>query len=353
MKTITHPFTKKEIRECLAGVIVPVFTPANEDHSIDMPGMKNFIRYFSDLPYITACFVRCGLGKMFTYSVDETKACIDLVMENLGGKKYAFFGTFGEFFDGSASYTPEELKSDKVTRPDPDVYLKQSIELALHAQKAGATAGVLAVPTALDAKPGQKLEDTIFDYYRAVREAVEIPLLLYNIPHLPDEYKTTPEMVHRLCELGGFWGMKLSSNDMNWFTQLEAAAGPDFAMIAGSESIYYHALCTGGLGVIGQGADVNPEVLQGTFKHFMAGDLPAALQAQHDSNKILSAFSGLDAPLSGLAYIQRQGVDMKLFPREEGCVLPPKEEIDRAARVVDEFCAPYRVPEDTRKTAGL
>ncbi len=338
MKTVNHPLTGKAIPECLTGVIVPVYTPAQEDGSIDMKGLRAVVKHFGDSPYITSCFFRGGMGRMYTYSVDETKACIDLVMETLGGKKPVFFGTFGEFFDGHHA-----IAAGTGTRPDPKVYLQQSIELTQHAEKAGATGGVLVVPAALAADDYDSLQDVIFDYYRAVRESSDLPLMLYNTGGLPEEHFTTPDMVRRVCELGGFIGMKLSSNDMRWMTQLVLACEDSpFAMVSGAETSYYHTLCTGGLGSIGQGCNVNPEILQTVYKRFMAGDIKGALQAHYDVERILDLFEGTDASLAGLAYLKAKGVDVQLNARDGKTDAPSSEQIQAIVKGVDEFCEPYR-----------
>lgn len=338
MHTIQHPITGKQIPTCMTGVIVPMFTPANQDSSIDLNGVRSLARYFAESPYIRSCFFRCGMGRMYTYTVDETKECIDVVLEEVQGRKPVFFGTFGEFFDGHFAVVKGTAR-----RPDPQKYLQQSIDLSCYAEKAGATAGVLVVPTAIEAKSPERLQDTIFDYYRAVRESVDMPLIIYNTSGLPEEYRTTPEIIHRICELGGFLGMKLSSDDMRWMTSLEMATeGSNFAMIAGSETSYYHTLHTGGLGVIGQGCDVNPEILCAVFNRFIAGNYPEALQAQFDTNRILKYFDGTDASLAGLAYLQTMGVQVQLHARDGKTVAPPPAQMQAIVEKVNAMCQPYR-----------
>ena len=338
MKTVTHPITKKSVPACLAGVIVPMFTPANADGSLDIAGLKAFTRYFAENPYVTSVFCRCGLGKMYTYSYDDVKTAIDVVVEGLDGKKNAFFGTFGEFFAGHWA-----AAEGKAERPDPEVYLRQSIELTAYAEKAGAAASVLVVPCALEAADGVALQKTIFEYYRAVREAVDIPLIIYNSPGLPKPYRTTPTMVRRLCKLGGFIGMKLSSDNMKWMSALEMASeGSSFSLIAGAETTYYHALHAGVLGVIGQGAGINPEILRAVYDRFMAGDYSGALQAQYDTNRVLDYYKGVDASLAGLGYIGTKGVAVTMQPRTKNGPPPSNERLQEIVENTNRLCEAYR-----------
>ena len=98
MSKIRHPITGQQVPEFLTGVIVPVFTPCGPGGAIDWDGFKNFVVWLRDHPDVNTLFVRCGLGKMYTYTVSDTRRAIEVTMEGLDGKKQAMFGTFGEYF---------------------------------------------------------------------------------------------------------------------------------------------------------------------------------------------------------------------------------------------------------------
>ena len=344
MATIRHPLTGQEIPTFLTGVIVPVFTPCGPGGAIDWDGFRNFIIWLRDCPSVTALFVRSGLGRMYTYTIADTKLAVDISTEVLDGKKPVMFGTFGEYFrDGVPSGVDLSYhRTIGSNRPDPVQYLDQTLELTEYAHSHGVTAAVLVVPSALLAKPGMSLEDTIFNYYETVARSADLPLFIYNTPGLPKEYNTTRHMAARVSRLKNVIGMKLSTVDMEWMTEIAmATAGTDFALIAGSECTSYHALLSGACGVIGQGCDVNPEILRAVFDRFMAGDLAGALEAQRDVLRALHLFEGLDASRSGLAYLKRKGLSVQTYGRFGE---PPvaESEIERVERDLDRLIAKYR-----------
>ncbi len=344
MENTHHPITQREIPPSLAGVIVPVFTPCLANGAIDWEGFRNFVAWLRDNPAVTALFVRCGLGKMYTYTLADTKKAIEITMETLDGKKPAMFGTFGEHFRTgmpSGADLSHHVTIGK-NRPDPKQYLDQTIELTEYASEKGAMAGVLVVPCALLPAPGKNLDDTIFEYYESVSESTSLPLFIYNTPTLPKPYRTSPEMAQRVAQLDNVIGMKISTDDMSWLTQIiMATQETKFSVISGSECTFYQALLSGACGVIGQGCDVNPEILRGVFDRFMDGDLPGALEAQHDALRALGLFKGLDAPRSGLAYLKLKGLECEAYGRF-GEPPVPASRIGEFEAEVDRLIAKYR-----------
>ncbi|MCA9412199.1 MAG: dihydrodipicolinate synthase family protein, partial [Candidatus Omnitrophica bacterium] len=134
MKSVVHPLSGREIPEYATGVFVPVFTPALQGGAMDPKGLANYIQWLGKDDSVTSLFVRCGSGRMYDYSFEEVKAAIDIGQENNQGKKYVFYGTFGEF-------------SGKVDeRPDPGKFIDQTLELSKYAEEKGADGIVLLVP---------------------------------------------------------------------------------------------------------------------------------------------------------------------------------------------------------------
>ena len=344
MTMIRHKLTGQEVPAFLAGVITPVFTPCGPGGAIDWQGFRDFIIWLRNHPSVTALFVRSGLGRMYTYTIGDTKQAIDIATEALDGRKPVMFGTFGEYFRDGFPSGVDLLHHRTIgnNRPDPGQYLDQTLELTEYARSHGAAAGVLVVPSALLPKPGMSLEDTIFDYYETVSKSVNLPLFIYNTPGLPEQYNTTPHMAARVSRLKNVIGMKLSTVDMQWMTEIAMAVRrTDFVLIAGSECTFYHALLSGACGVIGQGCDVNPEILRAVFDRFMASDLAGALEAQCDVLRALHLFEGLDAARSGLAYLRRKGLNVQGYGRF-GEPPVPESEIERIERDLDPLIAKYR-----------
>lgn len=314
MRTIEHPLSKKRIPEYATGVISPVYTPALEGGRLDPRGMANLIDLESLDPNITTLFVRCGGGRMYTYTKEETKQAIEVTMDRCGDKKYTVFGTFG-IFDGEPDH-----------RPDPKQFLDESIELSIYAQEKGATAAVLIVPWALGTETGEAMEDKHFEYYKTVCEAVSLPVLLYNTPQMPAEFNLTPRLLTRIRSLPNMAGAKISTGNLAWMTELElATTGSDFALISGHEGVYLPCLSIGVLGVIGQGCNIYPHILRKVLDDFLAGDLQGAREAQMDVLRGLSNFDGYGNSTSGLAYLKSKGLDIESWDKSGVPICTPED----------------------------
>ena len=314
MRHIEHPLSKKKIPEYATGVITPVFTPALEGGRLDPRGFANFIDRLSVDPDITTLFVRCGSGRMYTYSKAETKQVIDIAMDRCGAQKHTVFGTFG-IFDGEPDH-----------RPDPKKYLDESIELSQYAEEKGGTAAVLINPWALGTETGEAMEDIHFEYYKTVCETVNLPVLLYNTPQMPAEFNLTPRLLERIKSLPNMAGAKISTPNLAWMSELEIAAeGSDFALISGHEGVYLPCLSIGILGVIGQGCNVYANVLRRVMDEFMEGNLVAAREAQMDVLRALHSFDGYGNSTSGLAYWKSKGLDIEPWDKSGVPICSPED----------------------------
>lgn len=332
MNTITHPYSGKSIPEFATGVITPVFTPALEGGRLDPKGFGNYVRYLVDQPDITTLFIRCGSGRMYTYTVEETKTVIDIATDIAAGRKYTTFGTFGEF-----SGNPDE-------RPDPQRFVDQTLELSKYAEEKGATGIILLVPWALVPEKDQSVEDLQFEYYKKVSDSVSVPILIYNTPGMPKEYNLTPSLVQRIAELPNMAGAKISTADLAWFSDLEIASqDTKFCLIAGHEGVYFPCLAIGCLGVIGQGCNLYPNILRKVYDDFMAGDLASARRAQWDVNLALKNFAGYGNSTSGLAYLKSKGLEIEDWDKS-GVPLCTPEEVRTIRKNLDPILERYAQP---------
>jgi 4-hydroxy-tetrahydrodipicolinate synthase len=332
MKTIEHPLTHKQIPEFATGVITPVFTPALEGGRLDPKGFARYCERLAEDPNQTTLFIRCGSGQMYTYTKEETKQVIDIATEIVGARKYTTFGTFG-VFRGSVD-----------DRPDPNQFIEESLELSKYAEEKGATGVILVVPWALVPEKGQSMEDMQFDYYEKVARSINIPILLYNPPNVPPEYRLTTAIIERIKHLPNMAGAKISTQELAWFSDLELATeGTDFAMIAGHEGVYLPAMTTGALGAIGQGCNIYAHILRVIFEAFMAGDYERAYEAQKDVILGLRNFDGYGNSTSGLAYLKSHGLEIEPWDKS-GDPLRTPEEVARIRKGLDPIIEKYYAP---------
>ncbi|MBN1347955.1 dihydrodipicolinate synthase family protein [candidate division KSB1 bacterium] len=303
-KTVTHPITGKKIPEFLTGVITPMFTPCLPDLSLDVQGFRNMVEFFVKTKSVRSLFPRCGLGRMYTFTPDDVRTAIDAISSQNAGRLYFLPGTAGYY-----SNNPNE-------KPDPEVYIQQSLDLSLYAQEKGADAVVLVVPSALPIPSGGSASDVIYNYYAKMNDALDLPIVVYHPGRLEEAYNFTPEIIARVSALDKVVGMKFSSVDLSDYTDLTIGIGDnDFSLFAGSESVYLYSMLVGGLGVIGQGADNIPEILNALYKYFMAGDYKNAREAQLDVNRTLLCAKEANMGLVGLHYLKHRGVELSTIAR--------------------------------------
>jgi 4-hydroxy-tetrahydrodipicolinate synthase len=325
----------------LTGIITPMFTPITETGALSPAGVKGLIEYFRGRRVINTAFVRCGMGNMYSFTVDETKAIADAAVDAAAGEIGIIVGCAGEYRRRSGE------------RPDPQRYLEQSIELSQYVADRGAQAAVLVVPMALAPEPGRPLADTIYDYYAAVDAAVDFPLAIYHPPGLDPAYRLTPETMERLLSLRHIRGMKLTVDTHEEWDPIAAvtATRPDFALICGNEYFHLEALKTGAVGCIGGGGNTHPELMFAVQDNFLAGRLAEAEKAQAAVNETRAIFKGLGHGVAGIQYMVRQGAALE--PRVRGgrgpypgqtdrSALYPPEVMDPLAAKLDALLRPYR-----------
>lgn len=120
------------------------------------------------------------------------------------------------------------------------------------------------------------------DHYRKVAEAVNIPIIMYNIPKNTG-INIEPETVKSLIGVKNIAGIKDSSGNMeNMQGYINAGKGSDFVVLVGSDSKILPALKIGAAGAIAGTSNVIAELDVSIYENYLKGNLEAAEQAQKD-----------------------------------------------------------------------
>lgn len=102
--------------------------------------------------------------------------------------------------------------------------------------------------------------DGVRRHYEAIADRSPLPLLLYNIP-IFTKVPLPPAAVGALAAHPRIAGIKDSSRDFEYFTSIvHAAAGEDFALLTGSDTLLLASLVLGGHGAIAASANLAPEL---------------------------------------------------------------------------------------------
>lgn len=155
-----------------------------------------------------------------------------------------------------------------------------AIELAQAAKKAGADAVLLVAP--YYNKPSQ---DGLVAHYTAINNAVDIPMVIYNVPSRT-VVDISVETMGRLAKLSNVIGVKDASGDLTRVERHREICGDDFIMLSGNDDISVDFCQLGGAGCISVTANVAPKLCSQVQAALRKGDMEAARD--------------LDAKLSGL-----------------------------------------------------
>jgi 4-hydroxy-tetrahydrodipicolinate synthase len=158
----------------------------------------------------------------------------------------------------------------------------EAIALTRHAKQAGADAALVVTP--YYNKPGQ---EGLYQHYKAIAEAVELPIFIYNIPGRSVVDMSVATMA-RLAKLPNIVGVK-DCTELGRPLRQRAAIGDDFIMLSGDDVTALAYLAQGGQGCISVTANVAPRQCADMHAAWKAGDVAKAqrinnrLAALHDA----------------------------------------------------------------------
>jgi 4-hydroxy-tetrahydrodipicolinate synthase len=151
---------------------------------------------------------------------------------------------------------------------------REAIDLARHAEKAGADAVLVVTP--YYNKPTQ---EGLYQHFKAVNDAIGIPIIIYNIP-ARSVIDMSVDTMQRLYELKNVAGVKDATASMARVSQQRAALGPEFTQLSGEDATALGFMAHGGHGCISVTSNVAPRLCAEFQSACARGDYVAALRLQ-------------------------------------------------------------------------
>ena len=151
---------------------------------------------------------------------------------------------------------------------------QEAIELAEHAEEAGADAVLVVTP--YYNKPTQ---EGLYQHFKAINDAIGIPIIIYNIP-ARSVIDMSVETMTRLYELKNIAGVKDATANMVRVSQQRAAMGEGFNQLSGEDATALGFLAHGGHGCISVTSNVAPRLCTEFQSACLRGDFAAALKLQ-------------------------------------------------------------------------
>jgi len=161
---------------------------------------------------------------------------------------------------------------------------REAIDLARHAEKAGADAVLVVTP--YYNKPTQ---EGLYQHFRAINDAIGIPIIIYNIPGR-SVIDMSVDTMKRLYELKNIAGVKDATSNMVRVSQQREALGPEFNQLSGDDATTLGFMAHGGHGSISVTSNVAPRLCAEFQGVCLRGDYGAALKLQ---DKLMPLHIGL------------------------------------------------------------
>ncbi len=150
----------------------------------------------------------------------------------------------------------------------------EAIDLAMHAEKAGADAVLVVTP--YYNKPTQ---EGMYQHFKAINDAIGIPIFIYNIPPR-SVVDMSVDTMKRLFELKNIVGVKDATGNLARVSQQRQAMGREFIQLSGEDMTAVAFNSAGGVGCISVVANVAPKLCAQMQEATLAGDYKRALDIQ-------------------------------------------------------------------------
>jgi len=242
----------------IQGSIPAIISPMLEDGSLDLPGFERLLDWH--VAEGTDAVVVVGTtGESPTVDVTEHCSLIETAVRRVAGRIPVIAGT-------GANST------------------REAIELARFAAKAGADAHLSVVP--YYNKPTQ---EGLYQHFLAIVEAVDLPLILYNVPG-----RTVADLANdtvlRLAQIPGVVGIKDATGNIERGSDLLKRAPAGFSVFSGDDATAIALMLLGGKGSISVTANVAPRLMHEMCSAAVAGD---AVRARELNQRLLGLHRNL------------------------------------------------------------
>jgi len=238
------------------GSMVALVTPFRNG-KVDEKALRELVEFH--IKNGTTALVPCGTtGESATLSYDEHDKVIELTVQFAKGRITVIAGT------GSNS-------------------TEEAIMLTRHAKKVGANASLQVSP--YYNRPTQK---GLYLHFKAIAEAVDIPIILYNIASRTG-VNIEPETFVKLAEIKNIIGVKEASGSLEQMSRIRKLCPKDFLLISGDDALTLPVMSIGGVGVISVVANIIPRDVADMCAAFEKRDIKRAEELHYKMLPLVKA----------------------------------------------------------------
>ena len=244
------------------GTYVAMVTPFHENGDIDEEGFRHNINYLIDKG-VNGLVGAGTTGESATISHDEHQKVIEILIDEVDGRVETIAGT-------GSNATSEALSLTK------------------SAYDAGADAALLITP--YYNKPQQH---ALVNHYKTIAEAVDIPLIAYNVPSrtgINMDVKTIVE----LAKIDGIDAVKEASGSVDKVSDIYNALSKenledDFNILSGEDSLTLPIMAVGGTGVISASANIDAKRMVLMVDSILNDNYTRAMELHYEMLELIRA----------------------------------------------------------------
>ena len=269
----------------LSGCGTALVTPFCGDGGLDEPALVRLVNWQikSGIDFLVPCGTT---GEAATLSEAEVLRVVETVVETAAGRVPVFAGC-----------------THNATR-----------EAVARAKKLAKVPGLTGLLTANPYynRPGQEGQ---YQHFRAIAEAVEMPVLLYNIPSRTG-VNLEPATVLRLAEVANIVGIKESSGSMVQITEIVTQAPAGFKVFAGDDGLTLPVIALGGAGVVSVASNAIPAQMAQMVRAALGGDWAIPRKINRKFYRLMQAhfWEASPAPVKAVLAVLGHGEDHLRLP---------------------------------------
>jgi len=275
----------------LEGVYTALVTPMASDGAVDEKALRRLVDF--QVEGGVSGLVPVGTtGESPTLDGDECKRVIRIVVEQARGRVPVIAGA------GSNSTA-------------------EAIHYAKYAKEAGADATLQVAPYY-----NKPTSQGFLGHFRAIADAVDLPMIVYNIPGRTGKNIDNPTMLE-LAKHRNIVGVKEASGDIGQIMDLVAHKPADFSVLSGDDNLVFPIMALGGVGVISVASNLVPKEMARFVGAALKGDWSGARRMHYELLPLFKAIFIETNPIPIKAALAMKGMITESY-RLPMCAMAPK-----------------------------
>jgi 4-hydroxy-tetrahydrodipicolinate synthase len=232
------------------GVFTALITPFSGDGKVDEQALRKLVDFQID-GGIDGLVPVGTTGESPTLDAEETELVIRVVVDQAGGRVPVIAGTGSNCTD-------------------------KAIHLTERAKQIGATASLQVAPYY-----NKPTGEGFYRHFTAIAEAVDLPIVVYNIPGRAGKNIENPVML-KLAEHKNIVAVKEASGNIAQMMGLIEKKPKDFAVLSGDDNMTYPLMALGGKGVVSVASNIVPDRMKALTQAALKGDWDRARSLHYD-----------------------------------------------------------------------